>query len=155
MSNAAAVDRTALCSHAFARRSLDEARTMAPPVRLGLDTQPLDCVVVHIADRPSGRQSITARWSPALHAFLDILEEYGGERAFWADALDRVIDVMADTRRSYQETAVRSDPYLRNILGLQPAQLTALAALLVGTRRGRRAEQSLLRALHRDPGTRP
>jgi len=58
--------------------------------------------------------------------------------------------VMADSRRSYEEYDLRRDPYLRTVLGLEPEQLSALAALLIGTRRGDRERQSLLLALHRD-----
>lgn len=76
------------------------------------------------------------------------------EADFWADAVDRALDVMAGARRSYEEVALRRDRYLRDVLKLSATELAALAALLIGPRRGDRAAQSLLLALHRDPAAR-
>jgi hypothetical protein len=92
-------------------------------------------------------------WSPALKAFVDVIVDAGGEEHFWADAVGRAVDVMADARRSYQEWALRRDPYLTGVLGLLPSELSALAALLIGRRRGDRAQESMLLALHRDLAT--
>jgi len=75
--------------------------------------------------------------------------------AFWADAVDRALEVMASARRSYEEVSLRRDLYLRDVLSLSGAELAALGALLIGPRRGDRAAQSLLLALHRDPTARP
>ncbi len=94
--------------------------------------------------------------SPALRALVRHLA--GTDRAeadFWADAVDRALDVMAGARRSYEEVTLRRDLYLRDVLQLTGAELAALAALLIGPRRGDRAAQSLLLALHRDPTARP
>lgn len=94
--------------------------------------------------------------SPALKAVVRHLA--GTDRAeaeFWADAVDRALDVMAGARRSYEEVTLRRDLYLRDVLQLTGAELAALAALLIGPRRGDRAAQSLLLALHRDPKARP
>lgn len=77
------------------------------------------------------------------------------EAAFWADAVDRALDVMADARRSYEEIHLRRDPYLRHVLGLDGAELAALAALLIGPRRGNREAQSFLLALHHDLDAQP
>lgn len=48
---------------------------------------------------------------------------------------------------------LRHDPYLRQVLGLTPDELSALGALLIGPRKGDRAAQSLLLALRRDVAT--
>ena len=77
------------------------------------------------------------------------------EAAFWLDAVGRAIDVMADARRTYQEVALRRDPYLREVLGLSSAELAALGALLVGPRTADRDAQSLLLAVRKDAGARP
>ena len=82
-----------------------------------------------------------------------IIVEAGGEPALWADALDRAIDVMANARLSYHECTLRQDPYLLEVLGLHPKELSALAALLIGPRRGDRKWESLLVALHHDLST--
>ncbi len=94
--------------------------------------------------------------SPALTALVQHLAgDDPGEVEFWADAVDRALDVMAGARRSYEEVTLRGDLYLRDVLGLSGAELAALAALLIGPRRGDRASQSLLLALHHDVATRP
>ena len=92
-------------------------------------------------------------WSPALEAFVGVIVDAGGEPRFWEDAVGRAVDVMADARHTYQEWALRRDPYLTGVLGLLPDELSALAALLIGRRRGDRAQESLLLALHRDLAT--
>jgi len=94
--------------------------------------------------------------SPAVAALVRHLA--GADRSeleFWADAVDRALDVMASARRSYEEVSLRRDLYLRDVLGLSGGELAALGALLIGPRRGDRAAQSLLLALHRDPTARP
>ncbi len=78
------------------------------------------------------------------------LAEQPSDVDFWLDAIGRALDVMADARRSYEEHMLRRDPYLRDVAGLTPDELGALGALLIGPRRGDRAAQSLLLALHRD-----
>ena len=89
-----------------------------------------------------------------MSAFIGHLAEgEPEERSFWIDAVERALDVMAGARRSYEEYQLRRDPYLRDQLGLTLPELSALAALMIGPRRGNRAEQSLLLALHRDPAT--
>lgn len=94
--------------------------------------------------------------SPAVAALVRHLAGSDpGEAGFWADAVDRAIDVMAGARRSYEELCLRRDVYMRVVLGLTRAELTALAALLIGTRKGDRAAQSLLLALHRDVDANP
>ena len=125
--------------------------TMLPfrVVRFGLDDPLLD-VVTNDADRPSDSER-----SASVAALVALLAAKGGGVEFWADAVGRAIDVMAGSRRSYEEHFLRRDPYLRDRLGFTPAELGALGALLIGPRRGDRAAQSLLLALHRDPTTRP
>jgi len=92
------------------------------------------------------------RQSPAVDALVRQLAGTDpADAKFWADAVDRALDVMAGARRSYEEVTLRRDLYLRDVLGLSGAELAALAALLIGPRRGDRASQSLLLALHRDP----
>lgn len=77
------------------------------------------------------------------------------ERQFWSDVVQHALEVMDGARRSYEEVVLRRDPYLAGVLGLSPKELSALAALLIGPRRGDRAGQCLLLALHRDPTTDP
>lgn len=118
-------------------------------VRAGIDTDTLDPATPTDDDPDEGL-------SPAAAAIVAHLA--GGDDAaaqFWADAVGRALDVMAAARRSYEEHALRRDPYLRDVLGLSGAELSTLAALLIGPRRGDRAAQSLLLALHRDPTTDP
>ena len=110
------------------------------PLRVGLDSQHLDSASETIsAERPSHR-------SDGLTTLIAIL-------AFWADVVERALDVMADSRRSYEETNLRRDAYLLYEVGLTVDELSALAALLIGPRRGDRAAQSLLLALRREPTT--
>jgi hypothetical protein len=142
-----AVAGAAVGSTALAERDMRLCRTIPPPVRVGEETWRLDRAVVPAVDV----QGSGDRWSPALRCLLELLVERGADRLFWADAIDRAVEVMADARRSYEERDLRRDPYLRHVLGLRPEQLSALGALLIGTRRGNRARQSLLLALHRDP----
>ena len=146
--NAAAVQAAGavIGSFALAQRDLRQCRQIRPPIRVGDDDWKLDrAISVDVAG-----QATESRWSPALARLLDLIVDRGGDRAFWADAIDRALDVMADARRSYEERDLRRDPYLRDALGLRPEQLSALGALLVGTRRGDRERQSMLLALHRD-----
>ena len=94
--------------------------------------------------------------SPAVAAIVRHLAgTEPDEAAFWADAVDRALDVMAFARRSYEEICLRRDAYMRDALGLTNEELVALAALLIGPRKGDRAAQSLLLALHRDVDARP
>ena len=140
----------AVCSDRLAQQDMKLCRTITTPVRIGAEPWRLE---QHIALPNEGHAD--ARWSPALRQFLELLVDCGAGRDLWADAIDRAVDVLADARRSYEERDLRHDPYLRNRLGLQPKQLTALGALLIGTRRGERERQSLLMALHRDLSTSP
>ena len=138
-----------------ATRDLARCRTMNAPLRVGLAADPA-FERLHQAT-PSGASTpeTPGSWSPALEAFLRLLVDRGACPRRWRDALDRAVQVLADSRDSYREHDLRRDPYLRLVLGLHPRQLSALAGLLIGTRRGDRAAQSLLRALHDDPATDP
>jgi hypothetical protein len=137
----------AIGSAALAERDMTMCRTIPPPLRVGGETWRLDRAVVPTMDSQDSGEG----WSPALRCFLELLVERGADRRFWADAIDRAVEVMADARRSYEERDLRRDPYLRLVLELRAEQLSALGALLIGTRRGNRAQQSLLLALHRNP----
>jgi hypothetical protein len=137
----------AIGSMALAERDMAMCRKIPLPVRVGAETWRLDRAIIPDTDG----QNSGYRWSRALRCFLELLVERGGDRRFWADAIDRAVEVMADARRSYEERDLRRDPYLRLVLELRPEQLSALGALLIGTRRGNRAQQSLLLALHRNP----
>jgi hypothetical protein len=137
----------AVGSTALAERDMRLCRMIPPPVRVGEETWRLDRAIIPDSDG----QDLEDRWSPALRSFLELLVARGADRSFWADAIDRAVEVMADARRSYEERDLRRDPYLRLVLELRPEQLSALGALLIGTRRGNREQQSLLLALHRNP----
>jgi hypothetical protein len=137
----------AIGSTALAERDMRLCRSISPPLRVGEETWRLDRAIIPDVDDEASRD----RWSPALRCFLELLVERGADRHFWADAIDRAVEVMADARRSYEERDLRRDPYLRLVLELRPEQLSALGALLIGTRRGNRARQSVLLALHRNP----
>jgi hypothetical protein len=89
------------------------------------------------------------RRTPLVRCVVRLLVEAGGDPAFWTEAVTRAVDVMATARRSYELCAVRSDPVLRKDLRLSSAELSALAALLIGSRRGG-PSQSLLLALCHD-----
>jgi hypothetical protein len=123
------------------------ARGESPPtaVRAGVDTAAWEAAT-GFGQSAGGR----SEWSPALRAFVGIIVTAGGDESFWEDVVGRAVDVMSDARHSYEEWALRRDPYLTGALGLLPSELSTLAALLVGRRRGDRARESLLLALHRD-----
>jgi hypothetical protein len=90
--------------------------------------------------------------SKAVELLIDRLaDDDPALAAFWRDAVTRALDVLDGSRRSYEEYTLRRDPYLRDVLGLSPDELSALAALLIGPRRGERSAHSLLLALNRDP----
>jgi hypothetical protein len=148
---AVAAAAAAVCSELLPESDMTFCRTLAAPIRIGAHPWTLER---QLDSGPGGAHS-QQRWSPALSRLLDILVRSGGDRALWADALDRAVEVLADARRSYEEHRLKRDDYLRETLGLQPKQLAALGALLIGTRRGNRAQQSLLLALHRDLTTSP
>ncbi len=76
-------------------------------------------------------------------------------REFWTEVVEYALEVMAGARRSYEEVTLRADSYLTHVLGLNGQQVGALAALLIGPRRGDRAAQCLLLALRADPDTDP
>lgn len=146
--NELAVDITAesVLSTRQARRS--NADRPDRLVRVGLETHHLD---THSPALTSAEQVLP---SDGLTALVGLLAEGEADRVeFWDDVVDRALDVMADARRSYEEYALRRDPYLRDHAGLTLDELSALAALLIGPRRGDRAAQSLLLALRRDPAT--
>ena len=153
---AMAVDAAAaaMLSERTVRRARDDwpagvKRLGADDVRVG-PTAGLDGAAPGLASR-GGRDR-----SPGVAALVRHLA--GSDRSeveFWADAVDRALEVMASARRSYEEVSLRRDLYLRDVLGLSGAELAALGALLIGPRRGDRAAQSLLLALHRDPAARP
>ena len=77
------------------------------------------------------------------------------EAVFWTEAVTRALHIMEHARRSYEEVELRKDAYMRDVLRLSLNELAALAALLIGPRRGDRAEHSLLLALRHDPDTSP
>lgn len=117
-------------------------------VRVGLETHHLDLGLQHDTTPPPVEQS------DGLKALIGILADGDPHLiGYWADVVDRALDVMAGSRRSYEEYALRRDPYLRDPAGLTLDELAALAALLIGPRRGDRATQSLLLALRHDPTT--
>lgn len=112
-------------------------------VRVGLDAHLLVDLDVSAPSEPSPPRpaiAIVAAWLAA-----------DGDAAFWTEVLDHALEVMATARRSYEEHALRRDTYLLDTLELTPDELSALAALLLGPRRGDRDRQSVLLALHRDP----
>lgn len=117
-------------------------------VRVGLETHHLD------THSPALTSAEPAPPSGGLTALVGLLANGDADGVeYWADVVDRALDVMADARRTYEEYALRRDPYLRDHAGLTLDELSALAALLIGPRRGDRATQSLLLALRRDPAT--
>jgi hypothetical protein len=112
------------------------------------------------AIRVGGASSVdahaTARPTPSysgrlLERVLELFVRADGDRDFWREALQRAVEVLDQARRSYEMCELRRDPVLRDELGLSPEELSALGALLVGSRRGAREPQSLLLALARDP----
>ncbi|WP_127572580.1 hypothetical protein [Georgenia faecalis] len=145
--NALAVDITAESMLSSCGARSGKADRPDRVLRIGLEVHHLDAASVEASEpAPS--------LSPGVRALIRILADCHRDRvAFWTDAVDRALDVMADARRSYEETALRRDPYLLERLGFTPEELSALAALLIGPRRGDRASQSLLLALRRDPAT--
>jgi hypothetical protein len=144
---ALAVDNTEQACLSSGVLTLYRQRGETPPtaVRAGVDT-----VAWEDSTCQPASSSSCGDWSPALGAFVRVIVDAGGEERFWTDAVGRAVDVMADARHSYQEWALRRDPYLTGVLGLLPSELSALAALLIGRRRGDRAQESLLLALHQD-----
>lgn len=98
-------------------------------------------------------ENATARAVEALVAHL--AGGLAGETAFWSEAVTRALHVMEAARRSYEEVELRKDAYLRDVLRLEAKELAALAALLIGPRRGDRAAHSLLLALRADPDISP
>lgn len=98
-------------------------------------------------------ENLTANAVGALVA--RIAGERMSEVAFWTEAVARALHVMERARRSYEEVELRRDPYLRDVLRLSLKEIAALAALIIGPRRGDRAAHSLLLALRRDPDTSP
>lgn len=148
VSNDLSVDITAesmLSERGARRRQTDRP---ARVTRIGLEVHQLDQTRLDVFSPPP------PQFSQGLDALIQILAGGDPEQTlFWTDAVDRALDVMADARRSYEEYTLRRDPYLLHQMGLTPEELSALAALLIGPRRGDRAAQSLLLALRRDPTT--
>lgn len=146
--NELAVDITAesvLSTRQARRSSADRPDRL---VRVGLETHHLD------THSPLLSATVPAPPSDGLTALIRLLADGDADRVeYWADVVDRALDVMADARRTYEEYALRRDPYLRDHAGLTLDELSALAALLIGPRRGDRAAQSLLLALRHDPTT--
>ena len=142
-----AVDNTeqACLASGVLRLYREKGETPPTAVRAGVDAAAWED-----AAGDSSTSGSRCNWSPALEAFLGVIVDAGGEPRFWEDAVGRAVDVMADARHTYQEWALRRDPYMTGVLGLLPDELSALAALLIGRRRGDRAQESLLLALHRD-----
>ena len=144
--HALAAEHTAeeLLSHTAARTVARHQGRGA--VRVGLDAHLLVDLDVPASPEPS-----TPR--PAIAIVAAWLAADDVDAAFWTDVLDHALEVMATARRSYEEHALRRDTFLLDTLGLTPDELSALAALLLGPRRGDRSRQSVLLALHRDPST--
>ena len=148
--NALAVDNA---DHAYLSRPSNARADWMAPVRAGLEDQRLaGRRTVEIVTHQHTTDPRTS-WSPALHAMLDLFAEAGGDEQFWAEALDHAVNVMAQSRRSYEVLDLRHDPYMLQVLGLTPPELSALAALMIGPRRGVRGAGSLLVSLHRDVST--
>ena len=145
-----AVDNTeqACLASGVLRLFREKGETAPTAVRAGVDA-----AVWEDAAGAGSTSGSRCDWSPALEAFVGVIVDAGGEPHFWEDAVGRAVDVMADARHTYQEWALRRDPYLTGVLGLLPDELSALGALLIGRRRGDRAQESLLLALHRDLAT--
>jgi hypothetical protein len=118
-------------------------------VRVGLESALLDSAANGELPERAGHPSGVPH-SAAVTEIAGRIAEEPSDVEFWLDAIERALEVMADARRSYEEHLLRRDPYLRETLGLAPAVLSALGALLIGPRKGDRAAQSLLLALHRD-----
>ena len=118
-------------------------------VRVGLEPAQLDAGG-DVQGVGSQGSDAGAQLSPAVVELAHRLATEGSDVAFWLDAISRALDVMADARRSYEEYMLRRDRYVREVLGLTLHEISALAALLIGPRKGDRATQSLLLALHRD-----
>ncbi|HYO20203.1 MAG TPA: hypothetical protein VES02_16240 [Dermatophilaceae bacterium] len=119
-------------------------------VRVGLETAQLDAGGDVQGVGTEGSDDAGAQLSPAGVELARRLATEGSDVDFWLDAIGRSLDVMADARRSYEEYMLRRDMYVREVLGLTLDEISALAALLIGPRKGDRAAQSLLLALHRD-----
>lgn len=144
-----------LTRHAIAdARLTDPARvrggTSGPVgvVRVGLEAAILDSAT-DPWDCPESRGAQTPP-SGAVVELAHRLSACSAQVGFWLDAIGRALDVMADARRSYEEVMLRHDRYMRETLGLTLDELSALAALLIGPRKGDRAAQSLLLALRHD-----
>lgn len=119
--------------------------------RVGLDCSTLDATLSSTTFMAGSVEQGEAMPSAAATELARRIAGDLGDIGFWLDAIDRALDVMADARRSYEEYVLRRDPYMRDVLGLSLDEISALAALLIGPRKGDRAAQSLLLALHRDP----
>lgn len=120
--------------------------------RVGLDCTMLDATHISTTCSMAGlAEQGGAMPSAAANELARRIAGDLGVVGFWLDAISRALDVMADARRSYEEYVLRRDPYMRDVLGLTLDEISALAALLIGPRKGDRAAHSLLLALHRDP----
>jgi len=143
-----------LSSHAV-RRSRATWPQRAVRFGIGLDEDRPDVEGIGPLDEvdPTGGEDAL---SPSLAALVGHLAgRDGAGEAFWTDAVTRALDVMDGARLTYEHAALRADPYLRQVLGLAPQELSDLGALLVGPRRGKRAAQCLLLALRADPDADP
>ena len=149
VSNSLAVDNA---DDAYLSRASNARDKWSTPVRAGLDDQVFagGTTPEVVRDLDVDTADLRCSWSPALYAMLRLFTEAGGNEGFWADAIDRAVDVMASSKRSYEVVNLRHDPYMLHVLGLTPAELSALAGLLIGPSRADRGVGSLLLALHRD-----
>lgn len=124
--------------------------------RIGESTASLDTLARLAEQAPGEAGTPDGDVSPSVAAAVELLADGDeAEAAFWTEVVERALDVMAAARHTYQEVQLRRDPVLREELGLSGAELAALAALLLGPRRGNREAQSLLLALRRNLRTRP
>lgn len=86
-------------------------------------------------------------WDVALHGLHGDLVEAGAPAGVTAEAIDRVVDIVASNRNGHREAAAKTDRVLAH-LGLSAAQSTALVALIAGTRRGGVEESLWARRRH-------
>lgn len=114
-------------------------------IRVGLESEALDAALP-----PADESAPDCDASPQVQELARRLSAVDDDIPFWLDAIGRALDVMSEARRSYEEYRLRRDAYMREELGLSLDELSALAALLIGPRKGDRAAQSLLLALHRN-----
>ncbi len=144
--------RAAIADARLSEPSRIRSHTPGPTavVRVGVES---DVFEYGATGQPGPVQQPDDMASPQVRELARRLAGDEAEECFWLDAIGRALDVMADARRSDEEYRLRRDPYMLDRLGFSLDELSALAALLIGPRKGDRAAQSLLLALHRDIDT--